>query len=123
MGRGMSGFAFRLEAIQSSLEGMLQGAALPILSDLQLQVVGPHYLRLFPDPLPDVFVGQPLLVSGSYAGPWGEQVHLTGLLPSGEREWSSLGTTSMVCRLGQSVHFHSHWGWPRKVVREHKVLG
>lgn len=86
IGRGMSKFALRTRILQSSLEQMLEAAALPILSDVQLQVSGPHYVQLFPDPLPDVFVGQPLLVSGKYAGPWGKDALLTGLMPTGERE-------------------------------------
>lgn len=54
---------------------------------LLLQVPGLSYIKMFPNPIPDVFVGQPLLVSGKYAGMWPEQVELVGTLPSGEREY------------------------------------
>lgn len=82
----MNDVAFRAHAIQASMEQMLHAAALPILSDVQLVVSGLSHLQLFPDPIPDVFVGQPLLVSGKFAGVWPEQIHLTGMLPNGERK-------------------------------------
>jgi hypothetical protein len=84
IGRGMNDVAFRAHAIQSSMEQMLHAAALPILSDVQLVVSGLSHLQLFPDPIPDVFVGQPLLVSGKFAGVWPEQILLTGMMPNGE---------------------------------------
>lgn len=84
IGRGMNEVAFRAHAIQASMEQMLHAAALPILSDVQLVVPGVSQLRLCPDPIPDVFVGQPLLVSGKYAGDWPEKVYLIGTMPSGE---------------------------------------
>jgi hypothetical protein len=80
----MNDVAFRAHAIQSSMEQMLHAAALPILSDVQLVVSGLSHLQLFPDPIPDVFVGQPLLVSGKFAGVWPEQILLTGMMPNGE---------------------------------------
>jgi hypothetical protein len=80
----MNEVAFRAHAIQASMEQMLHAAALPILSDVQLVVPGVSQLRLCPDPIPDVFVGQPLLVSGKYAGEWPEKVYLIGTMPSGE---------------------------------------
>lgn len=91
IGRGMNDVAFRAHAIQATMEQMLHAAALPILSDVQLSVPGLSHLQLFPDPIPDVFVGQPLLVSGKFAGPWPELIHISGTLPSGEREWGAGG--------------------------------
>lgn len=91
IGRGMNDVAFRAHAIQATMEQMLHAAALPILSDVQLSVPGLSHLQLFPDPIPDVFVGQPLLVSGKFAGPWPELIHISGTLPSGEREWGTGG--------------------------------
>jgi hypothetical protein len=84
IGRGMNDVAFRAHAIQASIERMLNAAALPVLTDLKLEIQGLTHLELFPDPIPDVFVGQPLLVSGKFAGQWPEAVHLVGMLPTGE---------------------------------------
>lgn len=86
IGRGMNDVAFRAHAIQASMEQMLHAAALPILSDVHLQISGLSHLQLFPEPIPDVFVGQPLLVSGKFAGVWPEKIYLKGTLASGERE-------------------------------------
>jgi hypothetical protein len=86
IGRGMNDVAFRAHAIQASIVQMLNAAALPILSDIHLEVQGPSY-TLFPDPIPDVFVGQPLLVSGKFSGTWPEAIQMVGTLPSGEGGW------------------------------------
>lgn len=98
IGRGINDVAFRAHAIQATMEQMLHAAALPILSDVQLSVPGLTYMQLFPDPIPDVFVGQPLLVSGKFAGPWPEQIQMTGTLPSGEREYDRWGPGECWCR-------------------------
>ncbi len=39
----------------------------------------------YPSPLPDLFTGLPLLVSGRFTGAWPESVVLRGLLPDGKR--------------------------------------
>lgn len=89
IGRGMNDVAFRAHAIQASMEQMLHAAALPVLSDVQLKVPGLTSMQLFPDPIPDVFVGQPLLVSGKFTGVWPEHIELIGTLPSGEGTWGA----------------------------------
>jgi hypothetical protein len=40
--------------------------------------------ELFPQYIPDLFCGQPLLVVGKYEGTWPEEAQLRGLLPTGE---------------------------------------
>lgn len=44
-------------------------------------------VELYPFPIPDVFVGQPLLVSGKFEGDWPETVEICGTLPDGNCEW------------------------------------
>ena len=39
----------------------------------------------YPSPLPDLFTGLPLLVSGRFTGAWPASVVLRGLLPDGKR--------------------------------------
>ena len=41
--------------------------------------------ELYPSPLPDLFTGLPLLVSGRFAGAWPASVVLRGLLPDSKR--------------------------------------
>jgi hypothetical protein len=43
-------------------------------------------VELYPFPIPDVFVGQPLLVSGKFEGDWPETVEICGTLPDGNSE-------------------------------------
>jgi hypothetical protein len=64
------------------MERMLVAAALPLLVSLELEIPGVKY-DLFPRPIPDVFCGQPLLVSGKYEGNWPDSVIVRGVLPTG----------------------------------------
>ncbi|KAI8464066.1 MAG: von Willebrand factor type A domain-containing protein, partial [Monoraphidium minutum] len=61
VGRGMSDAALRPGAIQGRMGRMLVAAALPLLSDVTLQVTGVPSCELFPAVIPDLFCGQPLL--------------------------------------------------------------
>ncbi|KAF8061371.1 ITIH5 [Scenedesmus sp. PABB004] len=83
LGRGMAGLAFRPHAIQAGMEAMLAAAALPMLSDVHIRVEGLTSVELYPFPIPDVFVGCPLLVSGKFEGDWPESVEIAGTLPDG----------------------------------------
>lgn len=44
-------------------------------------------VEFYPFPIPDVFVGRPLLVAGKFEGQWPEEVTLLGNLPDGTT-WS-----------------------------------
>jgi len=81
-GRGMFDVAFTNYHVQVQMERMLLAAALPLLVSLELDVPGVQY-DLFPRPIPDVFCGQPLLVSGKYEGKWPDAVVVRGVLPTG----------------------------------------
>eukprot|EP00879_Flechtneria_rotunda_P001855 GHRR01002023.1.p1 GENE.GHRR01002023.1~~GHRR01002023.1.p1 ORF type:complete len:570 (+),score=126.11 GHRR01002023.1:3309-5018(+) len=87
IGRGMNDVAFRPHAIQPVMERMLAAAALPMLSDVQISIQGLDSVELYPFPIPDVFVGQPLLVSGKFEGDWPETVDICGILPD-STSWS-----------------------------------
>jgi hypothetical protein len=43
-------------------------------------------VELYPFPIPDLFVGQPLLVSGKFEGDWPDAVEICGILPDGDCE-------------------------------------
>ncbi|WIA34758.1 hypothetical protein OEZ86_013065 [Tetradesmus obliquus] len=92
IGRGMNDVAFRPHAIQAVMERMLAAAAMPMLSDVQIRVQGLTQVELYPFPIPDVFVGQPLLVSGKFEGDWPESVEICGTLPDGN-SWSQIVPT------------------------------
>ena len=56
-----------------------------LCTQVELEVSGITSCESYPSPLPDLFTGLPLLVSGRFTGDWPEYVVLRGLLPEGER--------------------------------------
>ena len=54
-------------------------------AQVELEVSGITSCESYPSPLPDLFTGLPLLVSGRFTGAWPESVVLRGLLPDGTR--------------------------------------
>eukprot|EP00878_Enallax_costatus_P029611 GHUV01032139.1.p1 GENE.GHUV01032139.1~~GHUV01032139.1.p1 ORF type:complete len:205 (-),score=25.47 GHUV01032139.1:411-1025(-) len=100
IGRGMNDVAFRPHAIQSVMERMLAAAALPMLSDVQIIVPGLQQVELFPFPIPDVFVGQMLLVSGKFEGDWPETVDISGTLPDGSSKYTCCCTLAILIAVG-----------------------
>ncbi|PNH02127.1 Inter-alpha-trypsin inhibitor heavy chain H4 [Tetrabaena socialis] len=88
-GRGACDAAFRPHAIQAQMQHMLTAAQRPVLSDLTLTLPGVADCELYPFPLPDLFCGMPLVVSGKYSGDWpAHGISLNGTVPSGAG-WSS----------------------------------
>lgn len=77
-----------LLCLQVQMQRMLLAAALPLLTNLELQVEGVD-LELYPLPLPDVYCGHPLLVAGKYTGTWPETATISGTLATGEGETCS----------------------------------
>ncbi|CAD7696108.1 unnamed protein product [Ostreobium quekettii] len=87
IGRGMFDVAFTPFSIQAQMERMLDAAAKPVLTDVRIRMDGPTDVELYPFPIPDLFVGHPLLVSGKYNGNFPPTVQILGKLPNGD-EWS-----------------------------------
>jgi hypothetical protein len=61
-GRGMCKIAVDVPSIKPSMEELLQAAGLPVRTDIQLQ--GLPGGKQYPRPIPDLCVGQPLVVTG-----------------------------------------------------------
>lgn len=76
--------AFRPHAIQSQMERMLQAASKPVLTEVSISIADITSAELYPFPIPDLFVGLPLLVSGKYEGVFPLSIQLNGRLPTGE---------------------------------------
>ncbi|KAG2498214.1 hypothetical protein HYH03_003965 [Edaphochlamys debaryana] len=88
-GRGAFDVAFRPHAIQAQMQKMLTAAQRPVLSDLTITLPGVEGAELYPYPLPDLFCGMPLVISGKYSGQWPSTgITLNGMLPGGAA-WSS----------------------------------
>lgn len=87
IGRGQFDVAFRPYAIQSQILRMLNAASMPILTEVSVSISGLDNVELYPFPIPDLFVGLPVIVSGKYAGVFPANIQLNGRLPNGE-EWT-----------------------------------
>lgn len=85
MGRGMSDAAFVPNRILSQMERMLEAAAKPVLTDVSLKMEGlPPGVEVYPFPIPDLFCGRPLIISGKYNGTMPKTISLHGSLPGGD---------------------------------------
>jgi hypothetical protein len=118
LGRGLSDVAFRPHAIRAVMERMLAAAALPVLSDVTLCVQGLRDLQLYPFPIPDVFVGGPLLVSGKFEGEWPEQSEVRGIMADETSELVQWGVRgARVARAAAAASAHSRGEAPRRPSR------
>lgn len=66
------------------MERMLEAASKPVLTDVSIVVKDIEGMEFYPFPVPDLFVGLPLLVSGKYVGVFPLEIDLVGRLPSGK---------------------------------------
>eukprot|EP00210_Caulerpa_lentillifera_P006474 g6186.t1 len=96
IGRGQFDVAFRPFAIQTQMERMLQAASMPVLTEVSITIADLEDVELYPFPIPDLFVGLPILVSGKYSGTFPPTLQLNGRLPSGEMWIKTLETTRSV---------------------------
>ena len=62
---------------------MLTAAAKPVLTEITLGIQGLESCELYPYPIPDLFCGLPLVISGKYTGQWPESITLNGTMPDG----------------------------------------
>lgn len=87
-GRGMADAAFVPNRILNQIERMLEAAAKPVLTDVSLKMEGlPPGVEVYPFPIPDLFCGRPLIISGKYKGNMPSAIGLHGSLPGGQ-EWN-----------------------------------
>ena len=89
-------------------------------AQVELEVGGVIGCESYPSPLPDLFTGLPLLVSGRFTGAWPASVVLRGLLPDGKRYsqkvqpsccvmcWCDLGTGRASALSSRHHHFETN---------------
>ena len=83
VGRGSVDVVLHAEDADAAVERFYDRIRNPVLSDLDVQVTGVAVHDLTPDPLPDLFTGQPLVLFGRYSGGGVARVTVTGRDASG----------------------------------------
>ncbi len=73
------------ESIFPRVTRLLESCSTPVLTSVDVAVAGVQQLELYPMPLPDLFVGAPLLVAGRYRGSFPDRVMLSGNISDGRR--------------------------------------
>lgn len=91
IGRGLSDAAFTPHRISRQMSALLAAANAPVLTDIQIGIssgkagMAPE---IYPFPVPDLFVGAPVTVSGKIQGGLPPIVEVKGRLANGQ-EWSN----------------------------------
>ena len=77
VGRGVAEYILPGEPIEPAVERFQRRAALPLLRDLRVEWGGAHVRDALPDPLPDLYAGQPLTVLARFHAPREERALVT----------------------------------------------
>ncbi len=80
--RGVAAFVRQGQRIDEEVSAFYAKVATPVLADLKLDWGGLSISDVYPDPLPDLFVGTQLVLVGRYHGSGPTQVKLSGLVNS-----------------------------------------
>jgi hypothetical protein len=83
IGRGFFDVAAYSERIYEQVVHLLNMAAIPVITNVALEIPGVRKLDLYPFPIPDLFMGAPLVVAGKYQGPFPRQITVRGVLADG----------------------------------------
>eukprot|EP00824_Muranothrix_gubernata_P023846 TRINITY_DN6653_c0_g1_i2.p1 TRINITY_DN6653_c0_g1~~TRINITY_DN6653_c0_g1_i2.p1 ORF type:complete len:733 (+),score=117.11 TRINITY_DN6653_c0_g1_i2:2-2200(+) len=83
IGRGFSDVALPSNKIYKQITQLLAMAETPILTDVKIGITGLHGCEVYPFPIPDLFCGAPLVISGKFEGVFPPAVTLVGTLPGG----------------------------------------
>lgn len=86
IGSGFSDVVVYKEKIYEQMVQLVTMASVPVLTQCKLEVPGIKEVELYPFPVPDLFIGAPLTVSGRYKGEFPQEVYLTGKKANGEME-------------------------------------
>lgn len=83
IGRGFCDVVTYTEKIYTQMLQLLNMAAVPVLTNVKLDCPDVKSLEIFPSPLPDLFMGAPLTISGKYEGTFPKEVTITATDPLG----------------------------------------
>ena len=109
MGRGSFTYIGKTSEVQEKMMGLFQKLEHPALTDISVRSAGGQAMELYPDPIPDLYQGEPLLVSVKIPEE-NELLHISG--HRGTTVWQeSINTDNMVGRPGIAAL------WARKKIR------
>jgi len=78
LGRGVSAYVHLDESSQRAVDELYQRVEHPALADLRIDWGAMGVTEVHPDPLPDLFVGRPVILTGRFRGEGAATVRLTG---------------------------------------------
>jgi hypothetical protein len=79
MGHGYCEVSLFPDELGEQIEALMSMAHLPILRDVTLGIRGVKSLEAYPNPPPDLFVGAPAVLSGTYEGVFPPAVMVRGV--------------------------------------------
>ena len=87
MGHGFCEIALEPDKIYRQITHLVEMANTPVLTDVSIEIDGVDDCELYPFPIPDLFLGAPLILSGQYGGSptFPQTVSLTGTLATGQQ--------------------------------------
>jgi Ca-activated chloride channel family protein len=68
IGRGTTAFVGLDESSEKAVDGLYQRIEHPALTDIRLMWSGAEIAEVHPDPIPDLFVGRPVVITGRFKG-------------------------------------------------------
>eukprot|EP01052_Picozoa_sp_SAG31_P033085 SAG31_NODE_3695_length_3980_cov_6.104870_2_plen_425_part_00 len=68
VGRGFCEIAYEASQISAQITSLVNAANVPLLTDVSLDLADVKTFTLYPFPIPDLFLGAPLIISGQYEG-------------------------------------------------------
>ena len=83
IGRGYFDATLYTEGIRDQITALMAKTYCPVLTDVTIGLKGLKDVELYPHPLPDLYIGAPICVSGKYQGKFPQHVIVKGRDASG----------------------------------------
>lgn len=81
IGRGYTASSLRFHSLRDDILELMGKMSVPVLLDVTLGM-SVQNAQVFPNPIPDLFVGSPVVISGSFSGEFPSSIVLKGRIPS-----------------------------------------
>jgi len=92
--RGLYDISLKPFQLAGQIRDLMNSVSTPLLTDIVLQIPGLTEVEIYPFPIPDLYAGRPLLVSGKFFGSWPAEITVVGYLSDG-RQWQTQVKTFM----------------------------
>jgi Ca-activated chloride channel family protein len=119
-GRGVSMFMRQGGDAAKTMQDFYSYIDAPVITDIQLKFNGVAVCEIVPDNLPDLFAGQPLVITGKYAGAGNGVLTIIGNLP-GKRTYTS--TVDVALPAEEIANGVIATLWARKKIAGLELLG